>query len=137
MGENHGERKMTTDSDEKERWYCVSRQGMATLCLSEEEARQLAEESNVDFPRCSPHRAVRLIDAAEVEALRAEVAELDALRDTLSDLLKRTAIALRGPEPPLTAWSWHDLPERAAAAIAAIEVMQLAAFKAAALEPKP
>lgn len=59
-----------------------------------------------------------------IEELRAEVAELDALRDKLADILSRTAVALRGPEPPLTRWSWHDLPERAAAAIAAIEVMQ-------------
>ena len=55
---------------------------------------------------------------------RAEIAELDALRDKLAGILSRTAIALRGPEPPLTRWSWHDLPERAAAAIAAIDLMQ-------------
>jgi hypothetical protein len=41
-------------------------------------------------------------------------------------------VALRGPEPPLTRWSWHDLPERAAAAVAAIDVMQRAAHMAAA-----
>lgn len=81
--------------------------------------------------------AVRLLhaahrdDAAEIESLRTEVAELDALRDKLSGLLSRTAVALRGPEPPLTRWSWHDLPERAAAAIAAIDVMQRVAIMAA------
>ena len=60
----------------------------------------------------------------EVHRLHAEVAELDALRDKLAGILSRTAVALRGPEPPLTRWSWHDLPERAAAAIAAIDLMQ-------------
>lgn len=61
----------------------------------------------------------------EIDRLRARVAELeagrdggDALRECMADILKRTAVALRGPEPPLTAWPWHDLPERAAAAIA-------------------
>ena len=61
---------------------------------------------------------------AEAHRLHAEVAELDALRDKLAGILSRTAVALRGPEPPLTRWSWHDLPERAAAAIAAIDLMQ-------------
>jgi hypothetical protein len=68
---------------------------------------------------------------ADVDALRAEVEELDAIRDTLSDLLTRTAIALRGPEPLLTSWGWRDLPELAAAVIAKVEAMQLAAFEAA------
>jgi len=60
-----------------------------------------------------------------------EADELQALNDKLSSILSRTAVALRGPEPPLTRWSWHDLPERAAAAIAAIDVMQRAAQIAA------
>lgn len=76
--------------------------------------------------------------AAEIARLRARVAELeaerdddDALRERMSDILKRTAIALRGPEPPLTAWSWHDLPERAAAAIASIDLFQRVAHNLA------
>ena len=60
-----------------------------------------------------------------------EIDELHDLRDRMADILSRTAIALRGPEPELTRWSWHDLPERAAAAIAAIDVMQRAAIMAA------
>lgn len=56
---------------------------------------------------------------AEVEELRRDLAENEALRERMADLLRRTAAALRGPEPPLTLWSWHDLPERAAAAAAA------------------
>lgn len=70
--------------------------------------------------------AVRVL-CDEVERLRAEVAESDELREKMADILSRTAVALRGPEPPLTRWGWHDLPERAAAAIAAIDVMQRAA----------
>lgn len=59
-----------------------------------------------------------------------ELIELHDLQERMSDILSRTAIALRGPEPELTRWSWHDLPERAAAAIAAIDVMQRAAIMA-------
>ena len=51
--------------------------------------------------------------------------EEDQLRAIMADLLTRTANALRGDPPPLTSWSWHDLPERAAAAIAAIGVPTL------------
>ena len=69
--------------------------------------------------------------AAEVEELRRDLEENEALRERMADLLSRTAVALRGPEPPLTRWSWHDLPERAAAAVVAIEVMQRAAALAA------
>lgn len=71
---------------------------------------------------------------AELERLRADQAECDALRERMADILSRTAVALRGPEPPLARWSWHDLPERAAAAIAAIDVMQRAAQQAAGSE---
>jgi hypothetical protein len=70
-----------------------------------------------------------------VREMRAEIAELDALRDKLAGILSRTAVALRGPEPPLTRWSWHDLPERAAAAIAAIDLMQRTAQHLAAGRP--
>lgn len=56
------------------------------------------------------HRIPALL--AEKEALKAEVTELDDLRDRLSTILKSTAIAIRGPEPELTSWGWADLPER-------------------------
>ncbi len=55
----------------------------------------------------------------EVAALRAEVEECDQLRERMADILTRTANALRGDPGPDTAWSWHDLPELAAAAVAA------------------
>ena len=57
----------------------------------------------------------RLEAAAELRRLHADAEESEALRERLSALLRNTAIALRGPEPELTRWSWHDLPERAAA----------------------
>lgn len=56
----------------------------------------------------------------------------DETRTRMADLLTRTANALRGEPEPLSAHSWHDLPERAAAAIATIGVMQKAAAMLAA-----
>lgn len=44
--------------------------------------------------------------------------EEDQLRQRMSDLLTGVANALQGEPPLLTRWSWHDLPERAAAATA-------------------
>ena len=69
--------------------------------------------------------------AAEIEDLRRDLAENEALRERMAELLTGVAVALRGPQPPLTRWGWHDLPGRAAAAVAAIDVMQRAAFMAA------
>lgn len=68
---------------------------------------------------------------AENDTLREAKTENEALRERMAELLTGVAVALRGPEPPLTRWSWHDLPERAAAAVAAIDVMQRAAAMAA------
>lgn len=88
-------------------------------------------EPHAPLPDCDCHSCA----LAERNRLRTEIAEADALREKMAGILSRTAIALRGPEPPLTRWSWHDLPERAAAAIAAIDVMQRAAVIAATSKP--
>ena len=64
----------------------------------------------------STHLAYRVGWQREAAAeLRRLSAENEALRERLSALLRNTAIALRGPEPELTRWSWHDLPELATA----------------------
>ena len=44
-------------------------------------------------------------------AQQQEVKELTAQRDKLSDILTRTANALKGQPEELAAHSWHDLPE--------------------------
>ena len=49
------------------RWYCVSRDGLATLCLDEASARDMAAHCAHDYPRQAPYRAVLLGD---VTALR-------------------------------------------------------------------
>lgn len=73
---------------------------------------RLAPTTGMVPVKCSTILALQ----AELERLSAELREGGELRERMGDLLRRTAVALRGPEPPLTSWSWHDLPERAAAA---------------------
>ena len=46
-----------------DRWYCVSRDGRATLCVDEEDARANAAHCDQAWRAGSPHRAVRLVDA--------------------------------------------------------------------------
>jgi len=46
------------------RWYCVSREGMATLCKDQEDAQANAEHCDKSWPAGGPHRAVQLLDAA-------------------------------------------------------------------------
>ena len=82
-------------------------------------------------------RSESATQSERLDALRADKDELQALCDKLAGLLSRTAVALRGPEPPLTRWSWHDLPERAQAAIAAIDLMERVAKNLAQDAPTP
>jgi hypothetical protein len=67
------------------RWYCVNRDGLATLCLNEQDAHEMAAECDIDFPRGGPHRAVRLVDAQQpltrqqIDAVMTEHYPLDSL----------------------------------------------------------
>lgn len=59
------------------RWYCVSANGMATLCKDQEDAQANARHCDLAWPNGAPHRAVLLGDvAADTELLRAENAAL-------------------------------------------------------------
>lgn len=42
------------------RWYCVTKHGYSTLCVDEEDARNLAVASDAMSPRNAPHTAVQL-----------------------------------------------------------------------------
>jgi hypothetical protein len=53
------------------RWYCLSREGMATLCTGEEDAKEVAAESWVLYPQNGPYRAVQMVDFARVTDLLA------------------------------------------------------------------
>ena len=52
---------------------------------------------------------------AEIEAMEKESQESHDLIEKLSDILTRTANALKGNPAPLHSHSWHDLPEVAEA----------------------
>ena len=56
--------------------------------------------------------------------LREEVAEEAAIRDKLAHLLAGVAIALKGPEPDLTRWSYHDLPDIAGKLMLELELFR-------------
>lgn len=129
--------------DPKDGSYCMAYSWPETMS-PEREARAWLADHKARFPnsqhahfvvacvRVVPEKDRLLTEAAdEIQRLTEKLREGDDLRERLGDLLRRTAVALRGPEPPLTRWSWHDVPERAAAAVAAIDMMQRAALMAA------
>lgn len=66
------------------RWYMVNRDGMATLCTDRADAEKEAADAQSVWPHMGPHRAVQLVEAADVEALRAGYAaarlEIESLR---------------------------------------------------------
>ena len=61
------------------RWYCVSREGLATLCKDEADANETAGQCDKSWPLGGPHRAVRLADANEIGTLRRQVSGLKGL----------------------------------------------------------
>lgn len=58
------------------RWYCLSREGMATLCTDEEAAKEVAAESWVAWPQNGPYRVAQMVDADTAESLRTALTEL-------------------------------------------------------------
>jgi hypothetical protein len=47
----------------------------------------------------------------DLAAAISDLAESDSIRDRLAHILADTAVALKGPNLPLTLHSWHDLAE--------------------------
>jgi hypothetical protein len=43
-------------------WYCVSNDGMATLCADGDDASQVAKEADFLWPRHGPHKAMQLCE---------------------------------------------------------------------------
>jgi hypothetical protein len=44
------------------RWYCIGKNGMATLCVDENDAKQSAKLAEQSWPRNAPYRAAQLCD---------------------------------------------------------------------------
>ncbi len=53
------------------RWYMINRDGMATLCTDKADAEKEAADAQSVWPHMGPHRAVQLVEVADVEAMRA------------------------------------------------------------------
>ncbi len=70
--------------------------------------RELAEARAECDRRLSGTLATAL--RGDIRRLTGELAESDEVRDKLADLLRRTAVALKGPEKPLQGHDWSDLP---------------------------
>ena len=55
------------------RWYCVSRDGLAMLCLNEHNAHAMAAQNATHYPNQAPYKAVALGDVvAERERMVAD-----------------------------------------------------------------
>ena len=61
------------------RWYCVSREGIATLCVDEEDAQIEATNAQQNYPLNGPYRAVQMVDAAQVMDLLAAERDMCAM----------------------------------------------------------
>lgn len=104
-----------------------SRRGHAGYTNRIDEAGRFSENEAYSLERSDPDKyvAVPVETTGEITRLQGEVAELrqeldedNRLRERLAALLTGVANALRGEPEPLHAHSWHDLPERARAAVA-------------------
>lgn len=66
------------------RWYVLTNDGMATLCADEADAKELAADADVSYPRMAPHRAVQLVPASQLAAAVAK--ERERIADLAADL---------------------------------------------------
>ena len=64
----HAAAKAETAAPVVGRWYFVTNDGAATLCVDEADARESAAEADIAFPRMAPHRAVQLVPADQLAA---------------------------------------------------------------------
>ena len=105
----------------------LEQQQVAGLAPGEDIDGQEAYEAWCRVKGLAESGATPQIDArAALNASQGQFKQLDAemkeelwgwrnLAERQADLLSRTAIAIRGPEPDLTRWSHHNLPDLAAA----------------------
>ena len=62
------------------RWYMVTQDGAATLCVDRADAEAEARKADREWPRNGPHRAVQLVEAS-FEAADMATAAADGFRD--------------------------------------------------------
>jgi hypothetical protein len=50
-----------------EHWYCVDKEGLATLCANKEDAELTVKECDLLWPKNGPHRVGRVFDETPVQ----------------------------------------------------------------------
>ena len=69
------------------RWYCLSRDGLATLCADEEDALEVAAESWVLYPNNGPYRVAQMVDRQQ-PLTRQQIDDVMTQHYPLSSLLR-------------------------------------------------
>ena len=64
----HAAAKAETAAAVAGRWYFVTNDGAATLCVDEAVARESAAEADIAFPRMAPHLVTQLVSASQLAA---------------------------------------------------------------------
>jgi hypothetical protein len=83
------------------------------LAAKDAEIERLKEQYRSFAANGYAYRDESLAKEKQLAAKDAEIEEESQLRERLSDILSRTAVALKGPNEELSLHSWHDLPEKA------------------------
>ena len=71
----HAAAKAETAAPVVGRWYFVTNDGAATLCVDEADARESAAEADIAFPRMAPHLVTQLVSASQLAAAVADERE--------------------------------------------------------------
>ena len=87
------------------RWYFVTNDGAATLCVDEADARESATEADIAFPRMAPHRAVQLVPA---DQLAAAVAKERHAKHKLLEVLQGILNTERGVHGHIILHGWQE-----------------------------
>ena len=90
------------EASREARWYMVDKDGAATLCVDEEDAKECAAHAFVAFPHMGPHRAVQLVEASTAGFTAADMATASAqgFRDGVA------SIAVSAAVPPALPPGW-------------------------------
>lgn len=87
------------------RWYCVSTDGNAFMCEDKDHADRMSKVSDECFKRHAPHRAVQLVDAAELEKLKAELDEIAGINH--GQWLALENCRMLAQRSSNEEWAWH------------------------------
>jgi len=90
------------------RWYMVTLDGAATLCVDREDAEAEARKADREWPRNGPHRAVQLVEAS-FEAADMAAAAAQGFRDGVASVAasagELTPAHIKAME---RAWQWME-----------------------------